>query len=217
MLGRRWGVEEENMTSRSRSALRPGLVKSFRPPETEGAGNAGCALHPRSRAQVAQKNARTSIQGSGGSPTSPAQWLYGLLRALPGERAFLPPSSLRSLLLKNLTPASRRQDHTTSPYASCAIRQRRIRVHRIPSRACDDRETPLVPGWDENRHTADLGLPSSTISENQKLYHGGAGRAGLCDGLPDAPEGRLGCRGRQHQNWEKSLGVNVRSSAFHSP
>ena len=30
-----------------------------------------------------------------------------------------------------------------------AIRQRHIRVHRIPSRACDDRETPLVPGRDE--------------------------------------------------------------------
>ena len=28
--------------------------------------------------------AHTSIQVSGGSPTSPAQWLYGLLRALPG-------------------------------------------------------------------------------------------------------------------------------------
>ena len=30
------------------------------------------------------------------------------------------------------------------------IRQGRIRVHRIPSRACDDRETPLVPGRDES-------------------------------------------------------------------
>jgi len=29
------------------------------------------------------------------------------------------------------------------------IRQRRIRVHRIPSRACDDRETPLVSGRDQ--------------------------------------------------------------------
>src|SRR3954468_17656135 len=26
-----------------------------------------------------------SIQGSGGNPTFPAQWLYGLSRALPGE------------------------------------------------------------------------------------------------------------------------------------
>jgi hypothetical protein len=83
----------------------------------EGAGNAGCALHPRSRVPNSAKKAHTSIQGSGGSPTSPAQWLYGLLRALPGERAFLPPSPLRSLLLTSLAPASRRQDHTTSPYA----------------------------------------------------------------------------------------------------
>src|SRR5437879_5623921 len=83
--------------------------------KTEGAGNAGCALHPRSRVPKCVKKAHTSIQGSGGSPTSPAQWLYGLLRALPGERAFLPPSLAdRSA---SLTPASRRQDHTTSPYA----------------------------------------------------------------------------------------------------
>jgi len=32
----------------------------------------------------------------------------------------------------DLTPASRRQDHTTSPSASCAIRQKRQSVHRIP-------------------------------------------------------------------------------------
>src|SRR5215207_3534526 len=55
--------------------------------ETEGAGNAGCTLHPRSRVPIAQRKAHTSIQVSGNTPTSPAQWLYGLLRALPGERA----------------------------------------------------------------------------------------------------------------------------------
>ena len=41
----------------------------------------------------------------------------GLWRALPGDRAFLPPSPVRSLLLANLTPASGRQDHTALPYA----------------------------------------------------------------------------------------------------
>src|SRR5215216_7364553 len=90
---------------------------SFAPLRIEGAGNAGCALHPRSRVPRIAHLVHTSIQGSGNTPTSPAQWLYGLLRALPGERALLPPSPLRSLLLKNLAPASRRQDHTTSPYA----------------------------------------------------------------------------------------------------
>ena len=38
------------------------------------------------------KKPHTSIQGSGGNPTFPAQWLYGLWRALPGDRACLTPS-----------------------------------------------------------------------------------------------------------------------------
>src|SRR6266550_1162414 len=67
--------------------------------------------------QTVQKWRTRAYRFSGGSPASPAQWLYGLLRALPGGAGLLSPSSLRSLLLKNLTPASRRQDHTTSPYA----------------------------------------------------------------------------------------------------
>src|SRR5205823_588576 len=37
--------------------------------------------------------AHTSIQVSGNTPTSPAQWLYGLLRALPGGAGLLSPSS----------------------------------------------------------------------------------------------------------------------------
>jgi hypothetical protein len=46
----------------------------------------------------------------------------------------------------NLTPASRRQDHTTSPSASGALVEGTIRVHRIPPRVRDDREPPLR--WD---------------------------------------------------------------------
>jgi hypothetical protein len=44
----------------------------------------------------------------------------------------------------NLTPASRRQDHTTSPSASQAhLVKSAACVHRIPSRVRDDRDTPL--------------------------------------------------------------------------
>ena len=43
----------------------------------------------------------------------------------------------------NLTPASGRQDHTTSPSASRTVRQRRIHVHRTLPRVRDDREPPL--------------------------------------------------------------------------
>jgi hypothetical protein len=41
---------------------------------------------------MAQEDAHTSIQGSGGNPTFPAQWLYGLYRALPGDEFVLSPS-----------------------------------------------------------------------------------------------------------------------------
>src|ERR1700692_4111077 len=61
--------------------------------ENEGAGNAGCALHPRSRVQRVENKTHTSIQGSGEHPTFPAQWLYGLYRALLGDEFVLSPSS----------------------------------------------------------------------------------------------------------------------------
>ncbi|SDS61693.1 hypothetical protein SAMN05444158_2618 [Bradyrhizobium canariense] len=62
------------------------------------------------------------------SPGIPARnGFNGLLRALPGDRALLPPSPRGPKVLsspvepneppQDLTPASRRQDHTTSPSA----------------------------------------------------------------------------------------------------
>jgi hypothetical protein len=101
------------------------------------------ARRARSRAWCV-KNTRVSHHGhTGNRPAFPAQWFYDLFRALPGDRACLPPSPLRSLLLKNLTPASGRQDHTTSPSASAPFVFKRIRVHRIPPRGRDDRDSPL--------------------------------------------------------------------------
>src|ERR1700749_46558 len=70
------------------------------------------------------KKTHTSIQGSGGDPTFPAQWLYGLYRALPGDRAcdtvaceYSCQSPVGMAASADLTPALRRQDHATSPYA----------------------------------------------------------------------------------------------------
>jgi hypothetical protein len=77
----------------------------------------------RSLACESEKHASKSPQVHRTGPAFPARWFYGLFRALPGERAFLPPSSPRSLLLENLTPASRRQDHTASLSATARFRQ----------------------------------------------------------------------------------------------
>jgi hypothetical protein len=71
------------------------------------------------------------------------------------------------LLPRNLTPASGRQDHTTSPSASARFVKRTISVHRIPSRVRDDREPPLC-GTGSNRFIPVSTKSSSEISENQK-------------------------------------------------
>ena len=102
-----------------------GLACSFRPPRrgrrecrTLGASAAACAV---------VESTRVSHRGHAGNVRhSPRNGFNGFLRALPSDRACLPLSPLRSLLLKNLTPASGRQDHTTSPSAFSAFVQRAV-------------------------------------------------------------------------------------------
>src|SRR4051812_2699416 len=122
--------------------LAPEVCYSPCPRKSEGAGKTGCLLHPRSRVRFAQTKLHTSIQGSGSIPAFPAQWLYGLLRALPGERLFCLRRPREASLLLDLAPAPRRPNHTTSPYASGAHVYRALSVHRISPRVRDDRERP---------------------------------------------------------------------------
>ena len=66
-----------------------------------------------------------------------------------------------------MTPASRRQDHTTSPSTFARFVKRAISVHRIPSRVRDDREPPLC-GTGPDRSMPASSNSSSVISENPK-------------------------------------------------
>src|SRR6266536_3158036 len=94
-----------------------GLLSNFLTLQTEGAGNAGCTLHPRSRVQVAQKNAHTSIQVQRRQSDIPCAMALRLTSYSP-RWSGLVVTVAGGTLPANLTPASRRQDHTTSPYAS---------------------------------------------------------------------------------------------------
>src|SRR3979411_3413578 len=97
----------------------------------EGVGNAGCPLRPRSRVHFVLVERTRVTTSTPESPDIPARnGFNGLCRALPGDRALLPPSSRGYVLSKpgwadatpqNLTPASGRQDHTTSPYAATSL------------------------------------------------------------------------------------------------
>ena len=102
------------------------------PPKEEGAGKAGCAVRTRSLA-CSKKTRELVTTGSPEYPAFPAQWFYGLLRSLPGDRALLPPSSAQcASIVANLTPASGCQDATTSPSASVLFVMSTSSVHRIP-------------------------------------------------------------------------------------
>src|SRR5882672_1206171 len=77
---------------------------------------------------------------------SRTQWFYGFLRALPGDRALLPPSPEGPTA--SLTPASRCQDHTTSPSASASPVSRAKASTASRPDVRDVRETPLWVGRD---------------------------------------------------------------------
>ena len=130
------------------------LIRGRREYRVHAAPAVSCAtVHKRKRTRA--------YRFSGGNPAFPAQWFYGLFRALLGDRAFLPPSPADHSA--SLTPASGRQDHTTSPSASAQFVKSAISVHRIPPHVCDDRETPLRQGRDDSRYRFDLGQARSGI------------------------------------------------------
>jgi hypothetical protein len=97
-----------------------------------GRGECRVPNAPAASCALCSWSMHTSIHsgGTGNIRHSPRNGFNSLYRALPGDRALLPPSFAdRSA---NLTPASGCQDHTTSPSASSAFVSRAISVHRIP-------------------------------------------------------------------------------------
>src|SRR2546429_9452777 len=60
----------------------------------------------------------------------------------PENGSFASVAREKLSLLSDLTPAPRRPNHTTSPYASGAYVYRAFSVHRISPRVRDDRERP---------------------------------------------------------------------------
>src|SRR5436305_1878081 len=74
-------------------------------------------------------------------------------------------------ILQALTPASRRQDHTTSPSAAGTARLAALKrpPHPAPNAGDDRPNAPLGRARDGNRDIAASTSPSSPISENPKL------------------------------------------------
>src|SRR6202048_245993 len=97
---------------------------------------AACAMVAVERTRVSQVTPE--------SPGTPRAMVYGLYRALPGEPGFLAtvaPEKLASQELDTSVGVSGPRDFAVR---LSAVRQGRIRVHRIPPHVRDDRETLLV-------------------------------------------------------------------------
>src|SRR6202161_2952786 len=125
--------------------MRPSNARISALEKTEGAGKAGCPMHPQPRVQMVEST-RVVTTGSPGHRPSLRNGFNGFLRALPGDRALLSPSPA-AIASTSLMPASRHQNHTTSPSAALSFVFRHCCVHRIPRPTfCDDRETPLERG-----------------------------------------------------------------------
>jgi len=138
-----------------------------------GRGECRVPNAPAASCALGSLSMRTSIHsgGTGKHPAFPTQWFYGLLRALPGDHRFVDPVIRATRWrLANLTPASGRQNHTTSPSASKALVSRSIAATASHPNVHDDRETPLL--WRRDRRS------KSYISEKRKrnIFRGRAGQ-----------------------------------------
>jgi hypothetical protein len=125
----------------SRGAIRPRYVPaSLAKQRAWGMPGAQCT---RSLACKVKKHTSIVTTGPPRSPGIPARnGFNSLYRALPGDRAFLSPSP--ALLLADLTPASRRQDHTTSPSAPVFRKSRSTVLVPVRRSFSEDRSAPLV-------------------------------------------------------------------------
>jgi hypothetical protein len=158
-----------------------GLLSNFLTLQSEGAGNAGCTLHPRSRVQYVDRGAHEHT-GQRRHPTFPAQWLYGLYRALPG-RAGLVVTVAREKLASHELDASigasgphdfavrdqhrrRRAAFAHEPKPALRKRVAHPALPRPPLPAPyvrDDRDTPLLWARDGGSCRVDLGRTRSGI------------------------------------------------------
>ncbi|MGY2901031.1 hypothetical protein ACVWVY_000052 [Bradyrhizobium sp. URHC0002] len=169
----------------SRGAFRPGSCQPLRPIKRAQGMPGACCTRGLACKRWCEMRTR-AYRYSRSTPAFPAQWSYGLCRALPGEE-FLFASVIDELTvlrarsgsqrLRRFDASHGRQDHTVLPYASVplvcraadrsqakarpAIPQRsgRCRVHRIP---CPTSVTIAIrPSWragNGRSSRTDLGL-----------------------------------------------------------
>ena len=121
----------------------PRFARKSSPSKTEGAGNAGCTLHPRSRVQSAQRNAHEHTGTDGAFRHSLRNGFTAYFVLSPATNSSchrrwringLIEARLGRLRLRQLDTSNGCQDHTVLPYASAPFVLRAVRsAHGKPA------------------------------------------------------------------------------------
>ena len=124
-------------------------------PPKEGVGNAGCPLHPRPRVHL------VLVERTRETTSTPERPAFPHAMVLTGSFVLSPVTGLvchrrlrtnvlskpgrADLTSANLTPASGRQDHTTSPYATTSLVSVLLIAHKSFDPPCDHLARKTLP------------------------------------------------------------------------
>ena len=130
--------------SRSRDALRPRFAGNSSPSMVRGRREDRVRAAPAVSCAMCTKSAHTSIQVQRRASGLPCAMALRLIACSPRRTALLPPLRPEKQLPPGaLTPAPRRQDHTSLPYASAALVCRSSSASTAsPSHVRDDGRRP---------------------------------------------------------------------------
>jgi len=144
--------------SHSRGAMRPSYGGKSSPSRNRGRREDRVRAAPAVSCAMCTKSAHTSIQVQRRASGLPCAMALRLIACSPRRTALLPPLRPEKQLPPGaLTPAPRRQDHTSLPYALMPFAIGTASVHRDPPHDRGDHDTPLWSGRD-GRYVAAIGI-----------------------------------------------------------
>ena len=155
--------------SRSRDALRPRFAGNSSPSVVRGRREDRVRAAPAVSCAMCTKSAHTSIQVQRRASGLPCAMALRLITCSPRRTALLPPLRPEKQLPPGaLTPAPRRQDHTSSPYASAPLVIGTSASTASPSHDRDDRDRP------SGRDGMAIDMPLFSLRIKRNIFYFGA-------------------------------------------
>src|SRR3954462_8042139 len=130
------------MRSRSRGAIARGLLDNSRPLVQRALGRPGACCTRGLACDLRKQKGTRAYRAAGAFRPSLRNGFTAYFVLFPENGSFASVAREKLSLLLDLTPAPRRPNHTTSPYARAAHVSRSSRVHRISPRVRDDGQRP---------------------------------------------------------------------------